>query len=119
MGVAHKTPAATHKDAPAFVVLSSVLSSGKNSRFYKNITDKGLTTSIYIWDSLFKDPGLFTVFANLSPEVSHQEVENLIISEYEKIANDGITDEELDKAKAQILSSLKFGQDGSYSIAGG
>jgi zinc protease len=119
LGVAHKTPAATHKDAPAFVVLSSVLSSGKNSRFYKNITDKGLTTSIYIWDSLFKDPGLFTVFANLSPEVSHQEVENLIISEYEKIANDGLTDEELDKAKAQILSSLKFGQDGSYSIAGG
>ena len=119
LGVAHKTPSATDKDAPAFTVLSSVLSSGKNSRFYKNITDKGLTTSIYIWDSLFRDPGLFTVFANLSPEVSHQEVESMIVSEYEKIAKEGITSDELQKAKAQIISSLKFGQDGSYSIAGG
>ena len=63
VGVAHKSPSATDPDAPAFVVLSSILSSGKNSRFYKNITDKGLTTSVYIWDSLFRDPGLFTVYA--------------------------------------------------------
>ena len=67
VGVAHKTPSATHEDAPAFLVLSSILSSGKNSRFYKKITDKGLTTSVFIWDSLFRDPGLFVVYANLAP----------------------------------------------------
>ena len=119
VGVAHKTPSATNKDAAAFMVLSSILSSGKNSRFYKNITDKGLTTSIYIWDSLFKDPGLFTVYANLSPDVKHKTVESLIIQEYEKIKTDGVTEAEVKKAQAQLVAAMKFSQDGSYAIASG
>jgi zinc protease len=119
VGVAHKTPSATHPDAAAFMVLSSILSSGKNSRFYKNITDKGLTTSVYIWDSLFRDPGLFTVYANLSPEVDHKTVEKAIVEEYEKIKKSGVTGEEVKKAKAQLVASMKFSQDGSYAIASG
>ena len=81
VGVAHKTPSATHEDAPAFMVLSSILSSGKNSRFYKKITDKGLTTSVFIWDSLFRDPGLFAVYANLTPGTDHKKVEEIIMGE--------------------------------------
>jgi len=119
VGVAHKTPAATHPDAPAFMVLSSILSSGKNSRFYKNITDKGLTTSVYIWDSLFRDPGLFTVYANLSPDVDHKTVEKAVVGEYEKIKKDGVSDEEVKNAQTQLIASMKFRQDGSYAIASG
>tara|TARA_A200000113_G_scaffold1498_1_gene1508 strand:- start:707 stop:3373 length:2667 start_codon:yes stop_codon:yes gene_type:complete len=119
VGVAHKTPSSTHPDAATFMVLSSILSSGKNSRFYKNITDKGLTTSVYIWDSLFRDPGLFTVYANLSPEVDHKTVEKAIVKEYEKIKKNGVTDEEVKKAQSQLIASMKFSQDGSYAIASG
>ena len=119
VGVAHKTPAATHPDAPAFMVLSSILSSGKNSRFYKNITDKGLTTSVYIWDSLFRDPGLFTVYANLSPDVDHKTVEKAVVDEYEKIKKDGVSDEEVKNAQTQLIASMKFRQDGSYAVASG
>ena len=119
VGVAHKTPSATHEDAPNFLVLSSILSSGKNSRLYKNITDKGLTTSVFIWDSLFRDPGLFAVYANLTPGTDHQKVEDLIMAEYEKIKKEGVTEEEVEKAKAQLIASMKFGQDGSYAFAGG
>ena len=119
VGVAHKTPSATHEDAPNFLVLSSILSSGKNSRFYKNITDKGLTTSVFIWDSLFRDPGLFAVYANLTPGTDHQKVEDLVMAEYEKIKEDGVTEEEVEKAKAQLIASMKFGQDGSFAVAGG
>ena len=119
VGVAHKTPAATHPDAPAFMVLSSILSSGKNSRFYKNITDKGLTTSVYIWDSLFRDPGLFTVYANLSPDVDHKTVEKAVVDEYEKIKKNGVSDEEVKNAQTQLIASMKFRQDGSYAIASG
>lgn len=119
VGVAHKTPSATHEDSPNFLVLSSILSSGKNSRFYKNITDKGLTTSVFIWDSLFRDPGLFAVYANLTPGTDHQKVEDLVMAEYEKIKEDGVTEEEVEKAKAQLIASMKFGQDGSFAVAGG
>ena len=119
VGVAHKTPSATNPDAAAFMVLSSILSSGKNSRFYKNITDKGLTTSVYIWDSLFRDPGLFTVYANLSPGVDHKTVEEAIVNEYEKIKKDGVSEEEVKRAQSQLIASMKFSQDGSYAVASG
>ena len=119
VGVAHKTPSATDPDAAAFMVLSSILSSGKNSRFYKNITDKGLTTNVYIWDSLFRDPGLFTVYANLSPEVDHKTVEAAIVDEYEKIKKDGVSEEEVKNAQSQLIASMKFSQDGSYAVASG
>ena len=118
VGLAHKSPSATHEDAASFIVLSSILSSGKNSRFYKNITDKGLTTNIFIWDSLFKDPGLFAVYANLAPGVEHKTVEDALVSEYESIKKDGVTDEEVSKAKAQLIAAMKFGQDGSMAVAG-
>ena len=119
VGVAHKTPSATDPDAAAFMVLLSILSSGKNSRFYKNITDKGLTTSVYIWDSLFRDPGLFTVYANLSPGVDHKTVEKAIVDEYEKIKKEGVTEDEVKKAQSQLIASMRFSQDGSYAIASG
>ena len=118
VGLAHKSPAATHEDAASFIVLSSILSSGKNSRFYKNITDKGLTTSIFIWDSLFKDPGLFAVYANLAPGVEHKTVEDALVAEYENIKRDGVSEEEVSKAKAQLIAAMKFGQDGSMAVAG-
>tara|TARA_B100001146_G_scaffold36588_1_gene30176 strand:- start:28369 stop:31077 length:2709 start_codon:yes stop_codon:yes gene_type:complete len=118
VGLAHKSPSATHEDAASFIVLSSILSSGKNSRFYKNITDKGLTTSIFIWDSLFKDPGLFAVYANLAPGVEHKTVEDALVAEYESIKKGGVTDEEVSKAKAQLVASMKFRQDGSMAVAG-
>ena len=118
VGVAHKTPAATHEDAPAFMVLSSILSSGKNSRFYKKITDKGLTTSVFIWDSLFRDPGLFAVYANLTPGTEHEDVEEIIMAEYEEIKKNGVSEEEVNKAKAQLVANMKFRQDGSYMVAG-
>ena len=119
VGVAHKSPPATHEDAASFMVLSTILSSGKNSRFYKNITDKGLTTNVFIWDSLFKDPGLFAVYANLAPEIKHETVEAAILAEYESIKKDGVTEEEVSKAKSQLIASMKFGQDGSMAVAGG
>ena len=118
VGIAHKTPSATHEDAPSFLVLSSILSSGKNSRFYKNITDKGLTTGVFIWDSLFRDPGLFAVYASLTPGTEHEKVEALIMAEYEKIKKEGVTDEEVEKAKAQLIAAIKFRQDGSFAVAG-
>ena len=118
VGFDHKTPSATHEDAPSFLVLSSILSSGKNSRFYKNITDKGLTTGVFIWDSLFRDPGLFAVYASLTPGTEHEKVEALIMAEYEKIKKEGVTDEEVEKAKAQLIANIKFRQDGSFAVAG-
>jgi zinc protease len=67
---------------------------------------------------LFKDPGLFAVYANLAPGVEHKAVEDALVAEYESIKKGGVTDEEVSKAKAQLVASMKFRQDGSMAVAG-
>ena len=86
--------------------------------FYKGIVDKGLATSLFMYDFPFKDNGLFISYAFLTPNTDNQKVESIILNEYSKIANEGITENELKKAKAQISSDISFSRDGSYAIAG-
>ena len=40
------------------------------------------------------------------------------MAEYEKIKKEGVTDEEVEKAKAQLIAAIKFRQDGSFAVAG-
>ena len=116
--VAHKTPHGLHKDTHAIHLLGKILCDGKSSRLYQKIVDQGLATSLFMYDFPFKDNGLFISYAFLTPNTDNQKVESIILNEYSKIANDGITENELKKAKAQISSDISFSRDGSYAIAG-
>ena len=117
VGVAYKTPEGRNEDTYAIQILSDILGGGKSSRLYKKIVDKGLATSLYMWDFPFHDNGLFIVYAFLTPGTSHEEVEKIILEEFEKIKKEGVTKEEVRRAQAQIRADEAFGRDGSYSIA--
>jgi len=117
VGVGHKTPEGLHKDIYAFQLLGKILSEGKSSRFYKSIIDSGLATSLFMYDFPFKDNGLFITYAFLTPETNPQAVEDIILNEYKKIVDKGVSAEELSRAKAQTRASVAFSRDGSYSVA--
>ena len=119
VGVAFKSPSVTDEDMAPMIVLGQILGSGKNSRFYKQITDKGLVTSISASPSKFKYEGLFEIYASLTPGTKHEKVEELILKELEKVKNDGVKEKELQKAKTKLITSRLFSQDGSYAIASG
>ena len=119
VGVAYKSPPVTDEDMAPMIVLGQILGSGKNSRFYKQITDKGLVTSISASPSKFKYEGLFEIYASLTPGTKHEKVEELIIKELEKVKNNGVKEKELQKAKTKLTTSRLFSQDGSYAIASG
>ncbi|MBT3479605.1 MAG: insulinase family protein [Candidatus Marinimicrobia bacterium] len=117
VGVGHKSPEGLHIDTYAFQLLGKILSEGKTSRFYKSIIDKGLATSLFMYDFPFKDNGMFITYAFLTPDTDHQKVEDIILLEYKKITEKGISEEELNRAKAQTRASVAFSRDGSYSVA--
>ena len=79
--VAHKTPHGLHKDTHAIHLLGKILCDGKSSRLYQKIVDQGLATSLFMYDFPFKDNGLFITYAFLTPEVSNQKVEEIILNE--------------------------------------
>lgn len=117
VGIAHKTPEGLNEDYFAIQVLARVLGEGKSSRLYKKLVDKGLATSLFMWDYPFKDNSLFITYVFLTPDTKHEDVEKIVLDEYELIKEKGITDQELARAKGQTKAQLAYVRDGSFSIA--
>ena len=117
VGMGHKIPSARHADQPALKILNVILTSGKNSRFYRALTDKNLTTHVRGDAGFFHDPSLHILYASLAPNVTHEQVEKIIHEELERVKAEGVTDGEVDSAIAQILAAAAYARDGSFAIA--
>ena len=113
----YKVPQGLHPDADALDVLSIVLGTGKGSRLFQQLTDKGLTTHIFASGARFKDPGLFTIYAFLSPDKTHEEVEAAIIEVLADIKERGIEEAELQRALNLLDAQAAFERDGPFAIA--
>ena len=118
VAVAHKVPAATHADFAAVQLMSAILTDGKNSRMYKAITNKNLSTGVDGEMGIFHDPSMHIVFAPLAPGAKHDEVEAIIVQEIERLKKDGVTETELKAAMAKTAADAAFKLDGSFGIAG-
>ena len=117
VGIAHKIPEGTHQDTYALTVLSNILMEGKTSRLYKALIDKNLAVDMFNFYFPFRDPSLFIPYIFLAPNVAHEDVEKVLLEEYEKIKNDGVTEAEVSRAINQITAETAFDRDGSFSIA--
>ncbi|HEX7071137.1 MAG TPA: pitrilysin family protein [Rhodothermales bacterium] len=115
--IGFKGPHGRHPDVDALDVLSVILGSGKTSRLYRRLTDNGATTYINASASRLRDPGLFYVFAMLAPGHTHNEVEAAIHDVLDEIVREGVTEEEVVRAKNQLRAQEAFERDGPYAIA--
>src|SRR5688572_6704422 len=118
VAIAHKVTAATHPDYAAVSLLGAIVGDGKNSRLYRALTDKNLSTGVFTGPFLTRDPGLFFTFVPLAPGAKHDEVERIAFEEIEKVKTDGVTDTELQAAVAKYLADAAFQRDGSFAVAG-
>jgi zinc protease len=117
VAIAYKTPAALDPDVAALDVLGSVLTSGKNSRLYRTLTDQNLTTNVSADVGFFHDPSLAIIYANLAPGVKMESVEMTLLAEIERLKKDGVTTIEVSSAINQMLASSAYARDGAFAIA--
>ena len=118
VAIAHKSPAATHPDFPALAILGSILGDGKNSRLYRELTDKNLSTGVFTGPFALRDPSLHFTFIPLAPGASHEQVEKIAVDEVEKLKQHGVTATEVQVAIAKALADSAYQRDGSFAIAG-
>jgi len=108
--IGYKTPDAKNEDYYALSILSSILSRGQSSRLHSELVDKQqLATQIYSDYSESFDPGLFYIYTVTNKGVNHEDLENAIYKEIDKIKNEGISEKELQKIKNQKLMEF-YGQ---------
>lgn len=85
-------------------VLENVLFAGESSRLYKRLVDKDqLVLSIEGGTDFDLDPTLFNFYSQIQPGASSEAVEKAIYEELDKVKTQGITEEELKKAKNILL----------------
>lgn len=115
--IGYMRPGGLHADFISLDVLSEVLADGVNARLYRALVDKGLATSVSADNYTLRDPYPLLIEATIAPGKTHDEVERAIKASLAELAQNGITDEELQRAQQQIEVSVTRQRDGTYPYA--
>jgi len=115
--IAYMRPSSLHPDYIPLDVLATILGSGINSRLYQALVEKGLATDASANNYTLRDPFPILFDATVAPGVSHQKVEDAMKAALYAVAKNGVTEEELRRAKNQLEVSVIRGRDGTYELA--
>ncbi|MCK5373778.1 MAG: insulinase family protein [Alphaproteobacteria bacterium] len=109
-------PSRTSNDYYTAKVLSCLLGGGMSSRLFQEVREKrGLVYSIYSFLSSYSDDGQFGIYAGTSPS-QLSELVPVICDEILKLS-DGIAEEELARAKAQLRSTTLLARESMMNRA--
>lgn len=99
----------------ALTLASTALGEGMSSRLFQEIREKrGLAYSVYSFTSSYADTGMVGVYAGCAPKRA-DEVLGLCRAELAAVAEGGLTDDELRRAKGQNRGSLVLGLEDPLS----
>ena len=99
----------------AMGVLSAALGGGMSSRLFQEIREKrGLAYSVYSYAQQFAGSGLLGFYAGCNPSKAVEVVE-IIRSVLSDVSDNGMTHEEIERAKGAVRGSLVLSQEDSGS----
>ena len=99
----------------AMGVLSAALGGGMSSRLFQEIREKrGLAYSVYAYAQQFAGSGVLGFYAGCNPTKAIEVVE-IIRSVLSDVADNGMTHEEIERAKGAVRGSLVLSQEDSGS----
>ena len=99
----------------AMGVLSAALGGGMSSRLFQEIREKrGLAYSVYAYAQQFAGTGVLGFYAGCNPSKAIEVVE-IIRSVLSDVADNGMTHEEIERAKGAVRGSLVLSQEDSGS----
>ena len=115
--VAYEIPPLVHEDYPALNVLSRVLSVGDSSRLAKRLVDTGKALQADAWIAGNRGPGYFAFILLANVGVDLAELEDASYEELQKIIDEGVPQQELDKVIAGIRSGNILGLETALGLA--
>ncbi len=115
--IASPWPDARSEDRYAASLLASIIGGSTSSRLWQKIReDRGLAYSVGAGGSTFSDVGIFTIYAGTSPE-HLDEVVDLSLVELRRVVRESVSEEELQLAKDQAISSILLSLESSSARA--
>ncbi len=106
-----------HQDKYALTLLSTILGGGMSSRLFISVRERlGLAYYVFSSPEFYTDTGYFTSQAGVDIKNIEKAIK-VILSEYRRIAKNGVTKEELKKVKDQIRSRTIMRLESSSAMA--
>jgi zinc protease len=101
-----------HEDSHALTLLASILGQGESSRMHERLVRaEQAALQAQTFTSLRRDgPGIFMVFALTNQGVEPAVLERLVGEEIARIRDEGVTDDELEKAKNRYRANAVRGR---------
>jgi len=90
----------------AMILLSTVLGGGMSSRLFQRVREElGLAYSVFSFQSFYRLGGIAGVYVGTRPEWAER-AGAVVLEEYERVAEHGLTGPELEDAKGQLKGQL-------------
>ncbi len=93
------------------LLANTILGGGMSARLHQNIREKyGYCYSVQSFNQSYRDTGLFGVYVGTDKDyVSH--VQELVYTELKRLADEAISDKDLEEAKTQLKGKLLLAQE--------
>ena len=99
-------PAVNHPDVPALDIMDYILTGGRNSRLYQALVESGLAGDMSGYAANMMESGWYELFATAAPGQELQKIEQVLASEITQLRDKRVTEEELNRAKTQLVASV-------------
>ena len=117
VSVAYHVPSGAHPGYAAVDILGYILATEPAGRLYKALVETKKASSIYGGSYAWHDPGLLFMMLEVPKDGSIDEVRDTVTHEMEKIGDEGVTEEEVERVKRQILKQRELSLSDSGRIA--
>ncbi|MFN3648171.1 MAG: M16 family metallopeptidase [Armatimonadota bacterium] len=115
--IGYRTPAAKDPDFYALDALGTILGDGRTSRLYQGLVETQLATDVSAGAPSLKDPFLFMFNAMAAPGVSAEKLETALLEQIERVKNEPVTAQELQRAKTKLEADFVFRSDSVAELA--
>jgi predicted Zn-dependent peptidase len=109
------SPPITDENRYSTLILNTILGGGMSSRLFQTIREeRGMAYSVFSDLSPYRDTGTLCVYAGTSAAKALECIE-LVMTEFCKLKQEPLTDEELTRAKDQLKGNILMGLESSNS----
>ncbi len=110
VGLLFHVPAASHAEFPAVEILGDILSSEPSGRLYKALVETKKATSVSVEENACHDPGSIQMIAEVNTKDLSvlEKVRDDMLSVIAEVAQNGVTQEEVDRARQRILKNREL-----------
>jgi len=117
VGSIYHIPSGGHPDFAATDVMESIMTAEPAGRLYKALVEKQLAAGVYGGVFALHDPGILRLLVEVKEGNERDTVLDAMYAAIEELRADGVTEEEVQRAKQSLLKQRELSASKSSSIA--